>query len=342
MLPDPFTAVVGGVGLLSSLFALLISSVQTIHDAHGDFTTYSTKLQSLKHRVEDVDRGIRIIEEIWDLGYSIQDSMYMCVFGDAAKTEAVARIQNLQECMDLVWNVFRKGYDIKLWREHVGWLPRNNSAVLQPGDTSKWRKWAKKISASFPKRVRNVKVLDADVAKRIAFAMIRRADLEKKVGDLEQALKSLKSCLEDHFERLPDICNKPPRPRFDYLMSLSRLQTNNKTFAQYMSDVRAIATDSNQRCGIFLDLDKREMMFRNHLEVPPKAIEIFISMSTFSDFEIVWPEQIGYLEHLKNQVFRHSYGKFKRTTWHKRPRSQLGIHSQFATFRPVHRSGLPA
>lgn len=182
-----------------------------------------------------------------------------------------------------------------------------------------------------PKRVRNVRILDADVAKRIAFAKVRRADLEKKVVDLEQAFRSLKTCLEDHFERLPDICDKPPGPRLDYPMSLLRLQTNNKSLARYLSDVRVNATGSNRRCGIFLDLDKRELLFRNHLAVPPKAIEIFVSMSTFSDFTVVWREESGYLEHLKYQVSSNNFGKFKRTMWHDRPRSQLDVHSQSAT-----------
>lgn len=310
MIPEPFTAVVAGVGLLSGLLALFVNSVRTVHETYKDFRDCSDKLQLLNSRVEDIEKELRTIKHQWGTEKSWGEDAYIRIFGVQANTAAAQRAQNVERFMEAVLDVFRKGYDMELRRDHVGPLPENTPGVLEPGDKRVWKKWAKGTFDISQGNVRRVATLDVPVATRIAFAMIRRPDLETKVDSLEQAMKTLSVCLKRNFEQLPDICGKSTQPKAVFFASMLRLQTSNDDFARYVTDVHETANAKGKACGIFLDIEKRELMYQNHLDSPPKPIELLMSMKNFPDFKIIWPGSRTFAKDLEQRISQGDRGEF--------------------------------
>ncbi|KAM0710722.1 hypothetical protein Q7P35_001460 [Cladosporium inversicolor] len=119
VLSEPFTAVTASLGMLSTLFGLLITSVRTIHEIREDFRQYQLELNLLSNKVDDVFQKVQHIDRTWVAGVSLGEDMYTKIFGESAAAE-VANRTRLVECFSkVVLEVLGKGYDVETWRERV-------------------------------------------------------------------------------------------------------------------------------------------------------------------------------------------------------------------------------
>jgi hypothetical protein len=293
VLPDPFTAVATSLGLLSTLFGLLITSVRTIHETREDFRQYQLELDLLSTRVNDVLHKVQHIDKTWAAGTSFGEDLYADIFGAKAAEEVTNRAELVKSFVEVVLRIFRKGYDVETWRNHVGRLPQNTSGILRPEDTLAWKDWAEQAFRGFAQRIRVEHVLEGHTVKRVAFAMLRRADLAKKINSLEQAMKSFEDCLQHHFRQLPNICEKPSEPDREFFKSILQLAGSHQDLTNCLSRKYHAALNSSRQCGIYLAEDERQAVCQDLATSAQIHFELCVSHDSYSRdgglVRICWP-----------------------------------------------------
>lgn len=260
VVPEPFTVVATSLGLLSSLFSLIITSVRTLHEIREDFRQCEKKLVLLSNIVADVHRKQERIVSTWVAGTCHGEELYTYLFGREASEEIRSRTENVRDFAGIVLDVFNRGYDVETWRRRVGQAPRNTSWVLAPNETSAWKSWADHIFAGFKQGIRVEQLLEGPTAKRISFAMIHRADLERKVVDVQRAMQSLETYINDCEQRLPDICGKASKSTQEYLKSILQLERSHEDLSNFVSRKLGEVQATKKDLGIFLDADEDRTM----------------------------------------------------------------------------------
>lgn len=263
VIPEPLTAVATSLGLLSSLFSLMITSVRTLHEIREDFDQCEKKLVLLSNIVADVHRKQGTIDSTWVAGIYHGEELFTQIFGKDASLEIKRRTENVGDFAEIVLNVFKKGYEVETWRGRVGRVPQNTSWVLGRKETSAWKEWADHIFADFKENIRVQRLLEGPTAKRVSFAMIHRANLERKVADLQRAMASLVDCINDNDQRLPEICGKRSKSTRDFLKSILRLDKSHNDLSQFLSCKLHEAQAINKDLGIFLMNDENRVMLEN-------------------------------------------------------------------------------
>lgn len=297
VLPEPFTAVAASLGLLSTFFGLLVTSVRTILEIGEDFRNYQLELSLLSNKVDDVLQKVEHIDRTWVAGTSFGEDLYTKILGGEAAAQVAKRAKLVEASSQVVLKVFRKGYDVETWRERVGLLPQNTSGILRPEDSLAWKEWAEQVFRGFAQRVRVEHVLASQAAKRVTFAMLRRADLARKVKSLEEAMQSFESCLQNHFRGLPSIGEKPSEPDREYLKSFIQLAGSHQELTDCLLREYHATLSSSRQCGVYLAEAERRTVYQDLLARAQIRFELCISLPGAPDSSrdgelarIQWPD----------------------------------------------------
>lgn len=309
MIPEPFTATAAGLGLLSTLFGLLINSVKTNANIVADWKSFENTLESYRNRIDNCMSRLERICYQWQVRGPDLEADYRYLLGAKGLDGMRRRLQSISDNYDAVLSLFSKGYDVDeparpSWRSRIKRQGAGAAQVLKDDDNpvssvAVWQLWASRHIAKLKESggaATDETSFDASAVTKVAFVLIRSDDLNKKVGALETAVSTLKGFLDDRYEQLPSITRaKAKEVSPDFLNELLEFHKLMTSCSQVMSDLVWAADWRHQICGFQAkDFDHPETFVRMMDEVPQRFdLSLQDKMQgrnvTYTPASVTWP-----------------------------------------------------
>lgn len=367
MIPEPFTAMASGLGLLSTLFALVVNSVQTNARLLADWITFPDTMIAYQTRIDNCASRFEKLSSCWKPRHHGRSADYEYILGPQALNGLAQRVSSVLAHEAAVVSLLSKGYEVddtpsRSWRERVKWRRTSESARDQgkpssstdlESSTSAWRCWMSAQVQSLRDPSANhakVEPIAPNALTKVAFVLIRSEEFKNKVSALETAVKTLEEFLRDRYERLPAIATtKPADACPEYFDEMLDFRDSAQRFFTDLSALTDVARGRGEVCNFQAkQIDHRETI-RRLTHATSLSIELSSGRRVFHTREalyrsmcIVWPfsDDTSALTYSglcqRMYTFRHHQVRFAMLTQSKR--HPASCHQPSHTYYQYHTS----
>lgn len=188
MIPEPFTATVASIGILSTVLTTIITSAKNIYHVRKEWTLYWYKLVELQQRLQNCHEKMRLLTSTWALNDDgHRESDYTYLFGCDSLEHITNLIAVVHACEEDISRSLRKYY------RELG-----EPEQLSPGATKDWL------------RTFVLKSNERALVMRLLFALVTGDELDRKVKALADQSGTLEDFLKMRFEQIPDLARYEP------------------------------------------------------------------------------------------------------------------------------------